>query len=531
MKNGKKRNYLKLGILLFGISLLLWNCEQEEIPYERNNFNNIKLEINSFNKLITTNNKFKITFNKYKRDKKSMKDNYRITGKTVMEQQYNFTIDSSKIKEINIDNLTSYTFKIKRETNSTEYFENLVIQTDSSKNVVAYIIKYTPTTKTYIPEHNSYRFEGKREVQPITYNISLTSKIVYGCTAVYETRCNGGTNGNCNGSSYHIPSEQCKTSYKSCLALTETSQNCGFYDDGGGGNDDDGDNYYNLPDGGGGTDDDNDEEDNKVITALIIDEDDCSGGKTQNPATGHCECPEGMIEDSSGSCIKKCETTAIDLGNIFPNANLAVLKTLAAVINKYGIKFGIDTDEKLQHFLAQAGHETGGFSTLQVTENMNYSNAALIPIRYSKFTMDTINNPTKLYAGYYTNNPEALSNAAMCCKYYNGNIMSGDGWRFRGRGIFQLTWKSNYNDFNNFYNSQFSPSLDLTNNPNLVATNDTLAILSGLWFYKKKVLNKINIDQHTSVALVTRKVNGKKLIGLKDRESIFNEAKNHISCK
>lgn len=224
-----------------------------------------------------------------------------------------------------------------------------------------------------------------------------------------------------------------------------------------------------------------------------------------------------------------CNTSKEDLKKVFPNMTDANAELLASVINEKGKDFGLDTAEKLQHFLAQAGHETGGFNTLNVTENLNYTTATRISEMWDKFTTDIIANPTKLNADLYTKNAEKLANAAYCCKYGNGDESSGDGWKYRGRGIFQLTWKDNYQAFKTFYNNNYDPDIDPVAEPEIIANNKDLAILSGLWYYKIRVLDKITIDSITSVDKVTKPINAAK-VGIKDRKELFQKAKDSINC-
>jgi len=215
---------------------------------------------------------------------------------------------------------------------------------------------------------------------------------------------------------------------------------------------------------------------------------------------------------------------------MFPNSSDSRMEFLAYMINTYGKDFGINTKEKLRHFLAQTGHETGGFNTLNVTENLNYSTASLLPKNYSIFTMDTVANPTKKYAGYFINNPQGLANVAMCCKNGNGDSTSGDGWKYRGRGIMQLTWKSNYQSFKTWFNNKYDPDRDFAGNPDLVSLIDTFAILSGLWYYKTRVIDKITIDSNVLVKAVTKKINGGDN-GLTDRQKRYDSAKAKIICR
>ena len=110
-----------------------------------------------------------------------------------------------------------------------------------------------------------------------------------------------------------------------------------------------------------------------------------------------------------------------------------------------------------------------------------------------------------------------------------GNSNFGDGYKFRGRGIFQLTGKYNYQKFTTFYQSKYDSNIDFTTNPDLVATNIEIAVISALWFYENNV-NSDSITSDTSVNEVTKKINGGKK-GLKHRKSLFNKTKIHINCK
>lgn len=252
--------------------------------------------------------------------------------------------------------------------------------------------------------------------------------------------------------------------------------------------------------------------------------------------------PSGGIGGSNGNDTQECgdtpfdeddcNTSAEDLKKLFPMISDADALTLASVINQYGKDFGIDTKEKLQHFLAQAGHETGGFTTLNVTESTYWTTASKLAKTYRKFTMDPVeaaNNNDKYYAPDYLQNSSAVANIAMCCKYGNGSVQSGDGYKYRGRGIFQLTWKDNYKDFRDWYNDQYEPDIDPVSNPEIISSNEMLAIISGLWYYKTRVVDKININITTTVRTVTKPINPANK-GISDRKEHFQKAKNTINC-
>jgi putative chitinase len=222
-----------------------------------------------------------------------------------------------------------------------------------------------------------------------------------------------------------------------------------------------------------------------------------------------------------------CNTSKDDLKGVFPSMSDTNAELLKNIINDKGLDFGIDTKEKLQHFLSQCGHETGGFTTLQVSENLNYSPTNLTTVWPNRFSQT---DTTKLDPDDYKYDAEKLANYVYGNRMGNGNETSGDGWKYRGRGIKQLTGKSNYQSFKTWYNSKYDPDKDFVSDPNIISNNDTVAILSGMWFYKKRVLDKITIDSTTTVEKVTKKING-GTVGLSSRETWFNTIKDTINCK
>jgi putative chitinase len=169
-------------------------------------------------------------------------------------------------------------------------------------------------------------------------------------------------------------------------------------------------------------------------------------------------------------------------------------------------KFGINTPLRLAHFLAQCGHESGGFRAVQ--ENLNYSASGLQKIFPKYF-------PGNL-AESYARNPEKIASKVYGNRMGNGDEKTKEGFKFRGRGYIQLTGKNNY--------TAFAKSIgeDTVANPDLVATKYPLA--SAAWFFSTNGLNKIadkGADTAT-VTLVTKRVNG-GTIGLADRIKHFNE--------
>jgi putative chitinase len=169
--------------------------------------------------------------------------------------------------------------------------------------------------------------------------------------------------------------------------------------------------------------------------------------------------------------------------------------------------FKIDTALRLSHFLAQCGHESAGFKAIQ--ENLNYGAKGLLGIFKKYF-------PTEAKALQYERKPEKIANLVYGSRMGNGDEVSGDGYKFRGRGYIQLTGKNNYVAFGKAINE------DIAANPDLVATKYPL--LSAAWFWSSNSLNALADKgaDDASVTAITKRVNG-GTIGLPDRIKHFKE--------
>ena len=169
-------------------------------------------------------------------------------------------------------------------------------------------------------------------------------------------------------------------------------------------------------------------------------------------------------------------------------------------------KFEINTPLRVAHFLAQCGHESGGFKLTQ--ENLNYSAKGLLGIFPKYFDAGT--------AAAYERKPEKIANVVYANRMGNGDKTSGEGWKFHGRGYIQLTGKENYTAFTK------SIGEDCVANPDLVASKYALA--SAAWFFSKNGLHKIadGGSGDDTVTKITKRVNG-GTIGLPDRIKHFKE--------
>jgi putative chitinase len=167
------------------------------------------------------------------------------------------------------------------------------------------------------------------------------------------------------------------------------------------------------------------------------------------------------------------------------------------------LKYDITTPIRQAMFLSQLAHESGNFR--YVVENLNYSAEGLQKV-FGKYF------PTAALAQQYARKPESIANRVYANRMGNGDEKSGDGWKYRGRGLIQLTGKDNYSAF-----SSQAKNNALTN-PELVAEPEMAAMSAG-WYWATNRLNQI--ADTGDVKAVTRRVNG-GFNGLADRESKYN---------
>jgi putative chitinase len=219
---------------------------------------------------------------------------------------------------------------------------------------------------------------------------------------------------------------------------------------------------------------------------------------------------DGIVGSSTWS--KLFESAPATLSVVPPSQfKLASLKghipdEVIAQIPDTAARFGITSALRLSHFLAQCGHESGGFKA--VTENLNYSSDGLKKI-FPRYFPGNLNES-------YARNPQKIANRVYSSRMGNGDEASGDGYKYRGRGYIQLTGKSNYTAFDK------TVPEDILANPDLVATKYPLA--SAAFFFNSNGLWTIcdkGADDAT-VTAVTRRVNG-GTIGLADRLKHFQE--------
>lgn len=174
-------------------------------------------------------------------------------------------------------------------------------------------------------------------------------------------------------------------------------------------------------------------------------------------------------------------------------------------LNDTFAKYGMDTAVRQAAFIGQCGHESNSFKTLE--EGLNYSAARLMAVWPSRF-------PSLEVANQYANNPEKLANKVYGGRADLGNTEDGDGFKFHGRGLVQLTGRSNVTVCGEALGQPFAEHPELLLEPEW-------ACMSAGWFWNKKGLNALADSE--SWELMTKRING-GLNGLSDRIERIHKA-------
>ena len=178
-------------------------------------------------------------------------------------------------------------------------------------------------------------------------------------------------------------------------------------------------------------------------------------------------------------------------------------------LNKALPKYGITTPERIAGFTSQCAHESQDFCAL--SENLSYRQETLLKVFPRYF------GPGKRNAAEYARNPEKIANYVYMDEFRTsklGNTQPGDGWRFRGRGLKQLTGRDNYTRFAKDYDMTAEQAAEW------LETKEG-ALASALWFWNTNNLNPI--ADTGNVAALTKKINGGD-IGLADRQARYTKA-------
>ena len=193
---------------------------------------------------------------------------------------------------------------------------------------------------------------------------------------------------------------------------------------------------------------------------------------------------------------------------IFPNA-AATTMNLDELVEGVNASPLLNTIPRMAGFLAQAGHESGSFQ--KVRENLNYSAEGLVRTFPKYFTPEL--------AAQYARQPEKIGNHVYANRMGNGDEASGEGFKFRGRGFFQVTGKENYTACGK------DIGLDIITTPEALERTKA-ALASALWFWKSRNLNRF--ADADDIRGMTKAVNG-GYNGLDERTYNYLRAKKVLS--
>lgn len=199
------------------------------------------------------------------------------------------------------------------------------------------------------------------------------------------------------------------------------------------------------------------------------------------------------------------QVTADNIKALAPNCKADIAAALAQSLPGVFAAYAIDTPLRVAHFLSQTAHESGGFT--RFVENLNYSADGLrntFPKYFKTVSADA-----------YARQPEKIANRVYASRMGNGDEASGDGWRFRGRGLIQLTGKDNYTLFGK------ASGQDVLANPDYLAAPEGAAA-SAAWYWGYRGINKA--ADADDVTTVTKLING-GTIGLDERKKLLVVAK------
>ena len=186
-------------------------------------------------------------------------------------------------------------------------------------------------------------------------------------------------------------------------------------------------------------------------------------------------------------------------------------------LNQAMTQFEINTSSRIAAFLAQVAHES--VETTILSENLNYSALRLTQVWPQRF-------PSVAMAQAYAKNPEKLANFVYAGRGGNGNSASGDGWRYRGRGLFQLTTKDNYRLAGQ------ALALPLVDKPDLLLSPE-VAALTAAQFWQRLGLNvladhQVGDNDEKDFEKISIKINGGK-VGLVERKKYWQLAKKTLN--
>jgi len=199
------------------------------------------------------------------------------------------------------------------------------------------------------------------------------------------------------------------------------------------------------------------------------------------------------------------------LTHVCPHTKSSILEGYLEPLNTVAEYYEMNANPaRLAGFIAQTAHESGGYTTIK--ENLNYSAKGLMGTFKKYFPSDDI-------ANQYAKKPERIANRVYANRMSNGDESSGDGYRFCGRGLIQLTGRANYTKFANDLGMSLEETVAYLETPNG-------AVSSAGWFWDNNKLNQY-CDSGDFVTL-TKRING-GTIGLEDRKHHYEIAMHYLT--
>lgn len=194
---------------------------------------------------------------------------------------------------------------------------------------------------------------------------------------------------------------------------------------------------------------------------------------------------------------------------MIPSTKFLAIDQYIIPLNLTFEKYQINTKERMSAFLAQVLHESANLT--RVIENLSYSAEGLIKTWPTRFNAQN--------APEYARNQEKIANKVYSNRLGNGDEASGEGFKYRGRGLIQVTGKTNYEACGK------ALGIDLVNDPRLLET-PMYATLSAGWFWNDRKLNDLaDIGTQDAFHAISKKINGGTL-GKKERIELFERIKN-----
>ncbi|MDR6411728.1 glycoside hydrolase family 19 protein [Paraburkholderia terricola] len=212
------------------------------------------------------------------------------------------------------------------------------------------------------------------------------------------------------------------------------------------------------------------------------------------------------------------------LNAVDPAGSVEYHRQILPYLNKYAKGYAITTPRRIAHFLSQVAVESG-FQNIE--EKLNYSARRMKEVygckspphgnhtaRFNIVNDDVVCNFGQLRpalwtnSSYYAHNPENLANLVYANRYHNGSEASGDGYKYRGRGLIQTTFKANYEVFNREHNHRFpDDQKNFLDNPDLLLSNLEYGVESAFVYWA--ITRSVNPVADTGdVAAVTQQING-----------------------